>query len=202
MAARTPEQEQKHAEWRAACEEEIVAKPFLYDQGVLSMPAILQESLAMHLQLTVQDGFVYNEAPHYRSFMEAVYMEKLRQFSTDAWRLRTALITQLDGVLQQVIEGSEPKPGKVDLRVIASTEHILPVAKLLRVLTHPMSVPADVDMVWNFFEKLWCIGHPKGYHSGHLLLLEDQINARFDELEDRLKEPIATTALDIMDFSG
>jgi len=200
MLARTREHVQKHAEWQAACENEIVAKPFLYDQGVLGMPAILQESLARHLEATVQDGYIYNEAPYHRSFMEVVYIEKLRQFCADAWRLRTALITQLSGVLQQVIEGSEPKEGKVDMRVIASTEHILPIAKLLRVLTHPMSVPADADMIWDLFEKLWCIGHPKGYHSGHLLLLEDQINARFDELEDRLRVPIATTALDIMDY--
>ena len=199
MAARTREYVQKHAEWQAACEDPIVAKPFLHDQGVLSMPAILQESLARHLEATVQDGFIYNEAPCHRSFMEVVYIEKLRQFSADAWHLRAALITQLNGLLEQVIELSEPKPNKSSLVVIANTEHILPVAKLLRVLTHPMSVPADVDMVWDLFEKLWCIGHPKGYHSGHLLLLEDQINARFDELEDRLREPVTTTALDIMD---
>lgn len=202
MAARTLEHERKHAEWEAACADPIVAKPFLYDQGVLGMPVILQESLATHLDAAAQDGYIYNEAPHYRSFMEVVYIEKLRQHGADAWRLRTAVITQLSGVLQQVVDSSEPKEGKVDLRVIASTEHILPIAKLLRVLTHPVSVPADVDMVWDLFEKLWCIGHPKGYHSGHLLLLEDQINARFDELEDKLRVPVATTALDIMDYVG
>ena len=58
MAARTREYVQKHAEWQAACEDPIVAKPFLHDQGVLAMPAILQESLARHLEATVQDGYI------------------------------------------------------------------------------------------------------------------------------------------------
>ena len=190
--------EQKHAEWEAARSDPLVTEPFLYRKGVLGMPGIIEASLAEHLETASRDGFIYNETPDFRSFMEVVYIEKLRD-SDNAWELMHNVITQLNGVLEQVVVASEPKEGKSNLLVIASTEHILPFAKLLRILSHPLSTSSDVDMVWDLFEKLWCLGHPKGYHSGHLLLLEDEINTRFDDLEDEPEATVVKTAVCITD---
>lgn len=189
MSVATDNTDQEYAlrmqQWTDACEDTIVKTlPQTWSGGVMAMPEMIQKSLEAHVAEEAKAGFVYGENTAARSLMEHFYKKTLeRSMNVSAYELRDDLFFQLEGLLAQVIAGCKPNPnGSISLLCLMSVERILPVARLIHLLTHPMGKIEDLELLWNFLDSAWCFGHPRGYNSATLQRVEAAITDRFTTL--------------------
>ena len=182
--------DQKHVvamkEWKDACDDPIVkTRPQTWSGGVMAMPAMIQQSLKAHVAEEANAGFVFGENTAARSLMEHFYEQTLKMsMNVSAYELRDNLFFQIEGLFAQVVAGSKPTKGRINILFLMSVERILPVARLIHLLVHPLGELEDLKLLWNFLDSAWCFGHPRGYNSATLQRVETAINDRFVALDN------------------
>lgn len=128
--------------------------------GILALPAVVKKSLLAHVLTMKNRDFVYGKEPHSRSLLEEIYKKKLR-CSEDGDMGKALLDVLRDELLPDMNDGSKPELYRFSLLVMHSdVKYTRILCELIYVLQSKLALVEDLDLLWDFLERLWCMGHP------------------------------------------
>jgi len=141
-----------------------------------------------HLELA---GYNFGKYAYDRSMFERLDREVFQLTPPEA--MGKAVFHEVKSMLEQINQEANPTRGKVIDLVFTQTAYVLPMAKLVHLLTHPLAIADDIDLFWEITDRLWCACHPIYHlHSARLDYTCSKIIKRVSDLESA-----ATTKMDI-----
>ena len=182
-APRTSEEDDPHthnvARWEAVQEHVRLADDTPY-AGMIST-ADVEKSYKEHKQRLQDKGYAFGTYNTDRSLFEKLDRLVFQRVPLD--HMGRTVFSEAKGILTQINEGSKPKRNSFSMLVMMSTEYVIPMANMIRLLAHPSASSDDLDLFWDLTDRLWCFAHPiYRLHSGYLDETCSEITRRLHEV--------------------
>lgn len=121
--------------------------------GIISLPVVVKDSLLAHC-----DKMGYNiDNGEERSLMQVYCRGSFKKGMESGKDLGIVVLVQLVYLLDEIYKGSIPEKFTFNDLPFVRPQYVQPAADMISILLSRYSAVKDLDLLWKFFETIWCL---------------------------------------------